>query len=177
VEIRDPYTADHQRRVTVLACAIAEEMRLPKDRIDGLRMAALIHDIGKIYVPTEILNRSGKLNSTELSLIQMHPKAGHDVLKMIEFPWPVAKIVLQHHERLNGSGFPQGLTQDDILLEAKILGVADVVEAMSSHRPYRPAHALKDAFDEIMMKKNILYDDEVVDACLVLFSGKGFNFE
>jgi putative nucleotidyltransferase with HDIG domain len=177
VEIRDPYTADHQRRVTVLACAIAEEMNLPKEQLDGLRMAALIHDIGKIYVPTEILNRSGKLTETELSLIKMHPKAGHDVLKMIEFPWPVAKIVLQHHERLNGSGFPQGLSKDDIILEAKILGVADVVEAMSSHRPYRPAHALKVAFDEIMLKKNVLYDTEVVDACLMLFSGKGFKFE
>jgi PAS domain S-box-containing protein len=177
VEIRDPYTAGHQRRVTVLACAMAKQMNLSKNKIDGLRMASLIHDIGKIYVPADILSRPGSLTETERDLIQIHPQAGHDVLKLIEFPWPVANIVLQHHERLDGSGFPQGLTSEKILLEAKILGVADVVEAMCSHRPYRPAHAINEALEEIERNKGKVYDRRAVNACLILFREKGFRFD
>jgi len=176
VEMRDPYTAGHQRQVTKLACAIAEEMNIPKEQTDGIRMAALIHDIGKIYVPAEILSRPGELTETEFGLIKIHSQAGHDVLKPIEFPWPVAEIVLQHHERMNGSGFPQGLSGEEILLEARILGVADVVEAMSSHRPYRPALGINKALEEISQNRGVLYDPQVVDACLTVFSENGFKF-
>lgn len=176
VEMRDPYTAGHQRQVNKLACAIAEEMGLPKEQIDGIRMAALIHDIGKIYVPAEILSRPGELTETEFGLIKIHSQAGHDVLKPIEFPWPVAEIVLQHHERLNGSGFPQGLSGEEILLEARIIGVADVVEAMSSHRPYRPALGINKALEEISQNRGVLYDPQVVDVCLKVFSENGFKF-
>jgi putative nucleotidyltransferase with HDIG domain len=176
VEMRDPYTAGHQRQVNKLACAIAEEMGLPEEQIDGIRMAALIHDIGKIYVPAEILSRPGELTETEFGLIKIHSQAGHDVLKPIEFPWPVAEIVLQHHERLNGSGFPQGLSGEEILLEARIIGVADVVEAMSSHRPYRPALGINKALEEISQNRGVLYDPQVVDVCLKVFSENGFKF-
>jgi putative nucleotidyltransferase with HDIG domain len=176
IEMRDPYTAGHQRRVTQLACAIAEEMGLPKERIEGLRMAGLIHDLGKINVPAEILSKPGPLNDLEYGIVKVHAQVGYDVLKGIEFPWPVAEIVLQHHERLNGSGYPQGLSDDDIILEARILGVADVVEAMSSHRPYRPPRGLDKALEEISQNRGVLYDPEVVDACLRLFTEKGFTF-
>ena len=172
-ELRDPYTAGHQQRVTRLALALAQEMGLAPDRTEGLRVASLIHDIGKIVVPAEILNKPGKLNDYEMNIIKTHSEAGHDILKKIDFPWPVAQIVLQHHERLNGSGYPQGLQGADILQEAKILAVADVVEAMASHRPYRPTLGVEAALEEITKHKGNLYDPEVVDACVTLFSAKG----
>jgi PAS domain S-box-containing protein/putative nucleotidyltransferase with HDIG domain len=177
VEMRDPYTAGHQRRVTILACAIAEEMGLTEEQFDGLRMAGLVHDIGKINVPVEILNKLGRISETEFDIIKHHPQAGYDILKEIEFPWPVAQIVLQHHERLDGSGYPQGLKDGRIMLEAKILAVADVVEAMASHRPYRPALGIEAALEEIAKNRGILYDPEVADVCMRLFTEKGFTLE
>jgi PAS domain S-box-containing protein len=177
IEMRDRYTAGHQRRVTQLACAIADEMGLPEERIEGLRMAGLIHDLGKINVPAEILSKPGRLDDIEYGLVKAHPQVGYDILKSIDFPWPVAEIVLQHHERMDGSGYPQGLSGQDILLEARILAIADVVEAMASHRPYRPAHRLDRALEEISQNKGTLYDPEAVDACLRLFTEKGFEFE
>ncbi len=178
IEMRDPYTAGHQRRVTQLTCAIAKEMGLPKERIEGLRMAGLIHDIGKINIPAEILSKPGRLTELESGLIQAHVRVGGDVLNgTTEFPWPVAEIVLQHHERLDGSGYPASLLREDILLEAKILAVADVVEAMASHRPYRSARGIDQALEEISQNKDVLYDADVVDTCLRLFSEKGFEFE
>jgi PAS domain S-box-containing protein/putative nucleotidyltransferase with HDIG domain len=177
VEIRDPYTAGHQRRVTRLACAIAEEIGLPEEQIEGLRVAGLIHDIGKINVPAEILSKPGRLTDIEFALIKMHPQIGHDILKKIEFPWPVAQIVLQHHERLDGSGYPAAMSDDDILLETRILSVADVVEAMASHRPYRSALGLDKALEEILRNRGYLYDPEVVDVCLRLFTERRFTFE
>jgi putative nucleotidyltransferase with HDIG domain len=176
VEMRDPYTAGHQRRVALLADAIAREMGLTEDRIEGLRMAALIHDIGKIYVPAEILSKPGALTLTEQRLIQTHPQVGHDVLKRVDFPWPVARIVLQHHERWDGSGFPKGLSGEDILLEARIMGVADVVEAMSSHRPYRAARGISEALKIVSENSGVLFDPEVVKACLTLFYRRNFQF-
>ncbi len=177
VETRDAYTAGHQRRVTSLARTIAKEMKLSKDQIDGIRMAGMIHDIGKIGVPAEILNKPVRLTDIEFSLVKIHPLVGYNILKQIKFPWPVAEIVLQHHERLNGSGYPHGLSDGDILQEAKILGVADVVEAMASHRPYRPALGIDEALKEIYQNKGVLYDPQVVDACLRLFREKGFKFK
>jgi len=177
LERRDPYTAGHQKRVTNLACAIAKEMGLSKDKINGLRMAGLIHDIGKIQVPTEILNKPGQLSDTEFNMIKMHPQVGYDILKTIEFPYPVAKIILQHHERMDGSGYPAGLSGEEILLEARILAAADVIEAMGSHRPYRPALGIGKALEAVAQNKGNLYDPEVVDACLKLFYEKGFKFE
>jgi len=176
IEMKDPYTAGHQRRVSHLVRAIAGEMGLSGDQIEGLRMASLIHDLGKITVPAEILSKPGELNPLERGMIQTHPQIGYAALKNIEFPWPVADIVLQHHERMDGSGYPQGLSGKEIMLEARILAVADVVEAMSSHRPYRPAHAMKEALEEISQNRGILYDPEVVDACLKLFTEKGLKF-
>lgn len=175
IETRDPYTAGHQRRVSVLACAIAKELNLPENRIQGLRLAADIHDVGKIYVPAEILSKPGKISETEYNLIKIHPQVGYDILKNIEFPWPLAEIVYQHHERLNGSGYPQGLRNGQILKEAKILAVADVVEAMASHRPYRPALTINDALEEIIRNKGTLYDPDAVKACIRLFK-TGFAF-
>jgi HD-GYP domain-containing protein (c-di-GMP phosphodiesterase class II) len=177
IEGRDPYTAGHQRRVTQLACAIANEMHLPQEQIEGLRMAGLTHDIGKINIPAEILSKPGQLTDLEFGLIRMHPQTGHDILKAIEFPWPVAQMVLQHHERMDGSGYPQRLSGEEILLEARILGVADVVEAMASHRPYRSARGIDQALEEISQNKGVLYDAEIVDACLKLFTEKDFRFE
>ncbi|MGA9351402.1 MAG: PAS domain S-box protein [Anaerolineae bacterium] len=176
-EMRDPYTAGHQRRVTQLACAIANEMSLSEEQMEGIRMAGLIHDLGKISVPAEILSKPSQLTDLEFGLIKMHPQTGYDVLKVIEFPWPVAQIVLQHHERMDGSGYPQELSGEEILLEARILGVADVVEAMASHRPYRSAQGIDKALEEISQNKGILYDPEMVDVCLRLFTEKGFEFE
>jgi len=170
VEVRDPYTAGHQRRVSQLAVAIAREMGLPRERIEGLRVAALLHDIGKVRVPSDILNKPGSLAEPERAIIQTHPEEGYRILKEIDFPWPVAEIVLQHYERLDGSGYPQGLKGEEILLEARILAVADVVEAMSYHRPYRPALGIDKALEEISKKKGVLYDPKVVDACLALFA-------
>ncbi len=177
VEMRDPYTAGHQRRVTELARALAEEMGLSEEQIEGLHMAGLVHDIGKINVPAEILSKPGQLNDVEFSMIKAHSQAGYDILRTIEFPWPVAKIVLQHHERLDGSGYPQGLKGEEILLEARILSVADVVEAMSSYRPYRPALGIEKALEEISNNKGVKYDSEVVDACLELFAEGRFKFQ
>ena len=174
IELRDPYTAGHQRRVTQLACAIAKEMGLPEEQIEGLRMAGLIHDLGKITIPAEILSKPGQLSELEWGMIKAHSQIGYDILKNTEFPWPVARIVLQHHERVDGSGYPQGLPGEEIMLEARILAVADVVEAMASHRPYRPPRGLDKALEEISQHRGILYDPEVVDACLKLFTEKRF---
>ena len=176
-EMRDPYTAGHQRRVTHLATTIAAEMGLAEDRISGLRLAGLVHDIGKTRVPVEILTNPLKLSEAEFSIIKTHPTVGYDILKTIDFPQPIAKIVYQHHERLDGSGYPGGITGNDIMLEAKILAVADVVEAMSSHRPYRPAIGLDKALLEISERKDILYDIEAVEVCLVICRQKKFRFE
>jgi len=177
VEIRDPYTAGHQRRVTKLACAIGEEMKLSKDQIEGLRMSGELHDIGKIHVPAEILSKPGQISEAEYAIIKTHSQVGHDILKTIEFPWPVAKIVLQHHERIDGSGYPHGLKAKDILLEAKILAVADVIEAMATHRPYRPALSIEEALREISKNKGKLYDIKVVNSCLKVFKEKKFKLE
>ena len=176
VEMRDPYTAGHQKRVTDLAVAIARELDFSADKIDGIRMAGLIHDIGKISVPAEILTKPGRITEKEFALIKDHPQIGYDILKKIEFPWPIAKIVLQHHERMNGSGYPQGLQGKYILLEARILAVADVVESIASFRPYRQALGIQAALKEITEEKETLYDAQVVDACLNLFSEHRFKF-
>ena len=176
-ETRDPYTAGHQRRVADLAGAIATEMNLPPDTIEGLRVAATIHDLGKISVPAEILSKPTKLTDIEFGLIKVHSLAGYNILKDIDFPWPVARIVLEHHERMHGSGYPNGLTGDNSLMESRILSVADVVEAMASHRPYRPALGIDTALEEIEKNKGILYDAGVVEACVRLFREKGFQFE
>ena len=175
VETRDPYTAGHQRRVADLARAIAVEMNLKREQIDSIRMASMIHDIGKIAVPAEILSKPTKLTDLEFDLIKTHSQSGYDILKDIEFPWPLADFVLQHHERMNGSGYPQGLKGDDILLEARIMAVADVVEAIASYRPYRPALGIDLALEEISGNKGILYDADAVDACLKLFREKGYT--
>ncbi len=177
VEMRDPYTAGHQQRVADLAAAVAEELGLSDDRIYATRMAGIIHDIGKLSVPTEILIKPGFINEIEFNLIKMHPKVGYEILKTIEFPWPIALIVLQHHERMDGSGYPSGLSGEEILLEARILSVADIVEATASHRPYRPALGLDKALEEISKNKGTLYDSQVVDAILKVFKEKGFKFD
>lgn len=176
IEARDPYTAGHQRRVVHLAAAIARELSLPEQRIIGVRRGAEIHDIGKIYVPAEILSRPGRLNAVEFSLVQVHPQVGYDIIKEIDFPWPVAEMILQHHERLDGSGYPNGLRGDQIILEARIIAVADVVDAMVSHRPYRAALGVDAALEEIERHRGVLYDAAVVDACLHLFREKSFVF-
>jgi PAS domain S-box-containing protein/putative nucleotidyltransferase with HDIG domain len=176
VESRDPYTAGHQRRVADLARAIATEMGLPMEQIDAIRMAGILHDLGKISVPSEILTKPTQLNESEFNLIKAHPQTAYDILKTIDTPWPIAQIVYQHHERINGSGYPRGLTENGILLEAKILAVADVVEAMISHRPYRAARTLDETLEEISKNKGILYDPKVVDICLKLFKKKKFTF-
>jgi HD-GYP domain-containing protein (c-di-GMP phosphodiesterase class II) len=169
IAARDPYTVSHQQRVTQIACTIAEEMDLPEDRIQQLRIAARLHDLGKIAIPTELLARPGKLSPIEFDLIKTHPQVAYNILQPINFPGDTTEIILQHHERLDGSGYPQGLQDPDILLEAKILGVADVMEAMCSHRPYRPALDPSVALAELSMNKGVLYDTAVVDACLRLY--------
>ncbi len=176
LEIRDPYTAGHQKRGADLAYAIAKEMNLTPERVEGVRLASMIHDIGKISIPAEILHKSSLLSDMELNLIKIHPQVGHDILQEIDFPWPIAKTVLQHHERINGSGYPAGLKNDDILMEAKVLAVADVVEAMASHRPYRPAFGTQKAIDEISRNQGILYEPEVVKSCLRLFQVRKYSF-
>lgn len=177
VETRDPYTAGHQQRVANLAAAIAVEMKLTPERIEGIRMAATIHDLGKIYVPAEILNKPSQLNELEFSFIKLHPEVGYNILKDIDFPWPIAQIILQHHEKMDGSGYPYGLNGRDINLEARILAVADAVEAMVSHRPYRAALGLDKALEEIEAKQGLFYDAKVVGECIKLFRNKGFRFE
>jgi HD-GYP domain-containing protein (c-di-GMP phosphodiesterase class II) len=177
IEYRDPYTAGHQRRVTQLAVAIGEDMKLSKDELDCLRISSMIHDIGKINVPVEILSKPGSINEYELELMQNHPQAGFEILKGIEFPWPVADVILQHHERLDGSGYPNKLKDNEIRLEAKILHVADVVEAMSSHRPYRPSLGINKALEELEEHKGTMYSIKIVDICLKLFKEGKFKFE
>jgi len=177
IEAKDPYTSGHQHRVCQLAVPLARELSLSPDKIEGIRIASLIHDIGKISLPTEILSKPGKLSDIEFSLIKEHSQIGYDILKSNDFSHPVAQIILQHHERLNGSGYPNHLKGDGILLEASILGVADVVEAMVSNRPYRPALGVDKALEEISQNRGILYDPEVVDICLKLFREKGFEFK
>ncbi|MDQ7010329.1 MAG: HD domain-containing phosphohydrolase [Mariprofundaceae bacterium] len=177
VEARDPYTAGHQSRVAELACAIGRKMELNAARIDGLRWGGKIHDIGKIHLPAEILSKPAKLTDTEYELIKTHPQVGYDILKGIEFPWPIADIAHQHHERMDGSGSPQGLKGDEIRLEARIIAVADVVEAIASHRPYRPAPGVDIALQEICSKRGKFYDPDAVDACLKLFSENAFSFD
>jgi putative two-component system response regulator len=176
VETRDPYTSGHQRRVAELARAIGKKMGLTEHRVKGIGMAGMIHDLGKLSVPAEILSKPGRLNDMEFTLIKGHPKTGHDILKGIEFPWPIADMVYQHHERMNGSGYPRGLKGEKILLEARIMAVADVVEAMVSHRPYRPALGIDAALKEISKSKGVLYDPEAADACETLFSQEKFMF-
>lgn len=174
-EVRDPYTAGHQRGVANLAQAIATEMGLTRDQIDGIRMAGAIHDLGKLSVPSDILSKPAKLNDMEFNLIKIHPQVGYEILSKVEFPWPLAEIILQHHERMNGSGYPQGLSGEEILLEARILAVADVIEAMASHRPYRPALGIDKALEEIQENKGTLYDPDVVDACLKILKERKFE--
>ncbi len=177
VESRDPYTAGHQLNVSDLARAIATEMKMSKDKIEGLRTAATIHDLGKISIPAEILSKPARLTDIEFALIKDHPQAGFNILKNIDFPWPVARMILEHHERMDGSGYPNCLKGDEILLESRILAVADVVEAICSHRPYRPALGVDAALDEIARNRGTLYDPEVVDACLRLFHDKNYTFD
>jgi HD-GYP domain-containing protein (c-di-GMP phosphodiesterase class II) len=179
LEMRDPYTAGHERRVAQLACAIAGILGLSEQQTEGVRIAGFLHDIGKIAVPAEILSRPGKLNQYEIGIIKTHPQFGYDILKEIDFLWPVALATLQHHERLDGSGYPEGVgaSGDHICIEARIIAVADVVEAMSSHRPYRAALGAEAALAEIARNRGILYSPEVVDACVRLFNELGFQFE
>ncbi len=176
LEMRDPYIAGHQRRVAQLAVSISKDLGLPQQRIEGIHFGSLIHDIGKIYVPAEFLSRPGQLVDLEFSLIKTHPQVGYDIIKDIEFPWPVAAMIRQHHEHMDGTGYPLGLKGDDIILEARILVVADVVEAMASHRPYRPGRGIETALEEITENRGVLYDADVVDACVRLFREKGFTF-
>jgi len=175
VETRDPYTAGHQRRVSNLARAIATEMGVSEDQIQGIRLAGVIHDVGKISVPGEILSKPGRIGANEFGIIKEHPQVGYNILKTVDFPWPIAQIVLQHHERMDGSGYPFGISGDNILIEARILAVADVVEAMASHRPYRPALGIDVALREILKNRGSFYDLDVVDACLRLFNEKDYR--
>ncbi|MDO9567505.1 MAG: response regulator [Candidatus Desulfaltia sp.] len=177
VEYRDPYTAGHQQRVSDLACAIAKEMGFSKDKIMGIRIAGALHDIGKIAIPAEILSKPARLSNPEFEIIKNHSQIGCDILKSIKFPWPIAQIVLQHHERMDGSGYPNGLLGQEILIEARILGLADIIEAMASHRPYRPALGIDKALEEISINKGKLYDIEASNACLKIFKEKEFEFK
>jgi HD-GYP domain-containing protein (c-di-GMP phosphodiesterase class II) len=177
VEVRDPFTAGHQFRSAELAHSIATEMGLPQDRIYGIRMAGSIHEIGKLSVPAEILSKPTKLTNIELSLIKEHSQKGYEMLKDVESPWPLAQIVYQHHERMNGSGYPRNLKGDDILMEARIMAVADVVDAMASCRPYRPALGIEAAIEEIEKNRGTLYDNTVADACMRFFRKKGYQLQ
>ncbi len=177
VEVRDPYTAGHQRRVANLARAIAAEMGLLKEVAESIYMGGVIHDLGKISVPAELLSKPSRLSENEFNLIKDHPQVGYNILKNIEFPWDIARMVLQHHEKMDGSGYPQGLSGEDILLEARILTVADIVEAMASHRPYRPALGIDKALEEISINKGKFYDTEAANACLRIFKDKEFEFK
>jgi PAS domain S-box-containing protein len=177
VEARDPYTAGHQRRVAALASAIGREMGLSDHDVRGLYLAACIHDLGKIRIPAEILSKPGALNPIEYEMIKAHSQIGYDIIKDTQFPWPIAQMILQHHERLDGTGYPNNLNGEQMLIEAKILGVADVVEAMSSHRPYRPSLGLDAALQEITDKRGVSYDPVVVDKCIALFRDNLFDFD
>jgi putative two-component system response regulator len=176
VEMRDPYTAGHQHRVSKLATAIARELQMDETQIEGLNLAGVVHDVGKINVPAEILSKPGRLIEPEFAIIRQHPETGYEILKGIDFPWPIAMAVLQHHERLDGSGYPHGLSGDEILPEARILAVADVIEAMASHRPYRAGLGIEAALDEVESKRGTMFDAEVVDAALRLFREKDYQF-
>jgi len=175
VETRDPYSTGHQQRVSKLATAIAQEMKLPQDKIEGTRIASLVHDIGKVNLPTEIISKPSKLVEVEFNLLKNHPRVGYNILKKVNFPWPIAEIIFQHQEKIDGSGYPRGLKGDEICIEARILGVANVVEAMSSYKSYRPPLSIDEALAEIVKNKNILFDPEVVDTCLKLFKERGFK--
>jgi putative nucleotidyltransferase with HDIG domain len=175
IEKRDPYTSGHQQRVADLSRAIAREIGLAEDDVEGIYIAAAIHDIGKISLPAEILSKPVPLSDIEVSLIQAHSQTGYDILQGIDFPWPIAEIVLQHHERLDGSGYPKGLAGDDILMAARVIGVADVVETMASHRPYRPSRGIDKALEEIAQNKGALYEPLVVEACLQIFNNNEFQ--
>ncbi len=177
IEKRDPYTAGHQRRVAKLCRAIATDLGFSWGRVQGLRMAAAIHDLGKILIPAGILNKPGPMSEHEMGIIRMHPTTAYEILKGIQFPWPLAETIYQHHERLDGSGYPRGLRGDQILLEARILAVADVAESMAFFRPYRPSLGLQEALDELNDKKGILFDTQVAETCIVLFTQKGFDFQ
>ena len=177
VEYRDPYTAGHQQRVSDLASAIAKEIGFSKEKIMGIRMAGMLHDLGKIAIPIEILSKPGRLSKANFELIKKHSQVGYDILNTIKFPWPLSQIVLQHHERIDGSGYPNGLSGKEILIEAKILGVADVVEAMASSRPYRQALGIDKALEEISINKGKLYDVEAANVCLKIFKDKKFEFK
>ena len=177
VETRDPYTAGHQSRVADLARAIAAEMKLPEDRIDGIRLAGRVHDVGKISIPVEILTKPRPLKNTEYSLVKTHPEIGYEILKDIDFADPIAQMVYQHHERMNGSGYPRGIAGESILIEARILAVADVVEAICSRRSYRSAMGIEKAIKEILQYRGALYEPAAVDACVALFRDKGFRFK
>jgi response regulator RpfG family c-di-GMP phosphodiesterase len=177
VEVNDPQAVPHQQKVAKLARAMAERMGLTPDQIHGVEIAGAIHDIGKLYVPGIILAKLGKLTSSEHERVKAHARAGHDVVKDLDLPWPVADTILQHHERLDGSGYPEGLTREKIILEARILAVADVVTAMCEDRPHRPAHGIQTALDEVGKFKNILYDPSVTDACIDLFYKQEFRFD
>lgn len=175
-ELRDPYTAGHQQRVSELAEAIAREMGLPEQDVEGVRTAGIVHDVGKVYVPIQILSKPGILTPIEYNLVKVHSEAGYDILKNVEFPWPTALTVLQHHERMDGSGYPGGLRGDQIIVPARIIAVADTVEAMSNFRPYRPAPGLDKALQEILSRDGEVYDRGPADACARLFNEKGFRF-
>jgi putative nucleotidyltransferase with HDIG domain len=177
VEKKDPYTARHEKHVSKLASVIGRELGLPDEKVEEIRMTALIHDIGKIFIPSEILVKPGFLTEEEFAFIKLHTYHGYDILKTIDFPWNVASVVLQHHERFNGSGYPERLKGDEIMIEARILAVADVVEAITFHRPYRPGYGLETALQEISSKRGILYDPEIVDVCLKIFRDGKFRFE
>ncbi|OPL12709.1 MAG: metal-dependent phosphohydrolase [delta proteobacterium MLS_D] len=174
IEARDPYTAGHQQRVAHLARAVAGEMALSQERIDGIYMMGIVHDIGKISIPAEILAKPGRLTDVEYALVKEHPRIGYDILKDVESPWPLAEVVRQHHERMDGSGYPRNLKGEEILLEARIMAVADVIESMASHRPYRPSLGIDAALDEIASGSGVLYDSDVVEAVLRLFREKGY---
>jgi len=174
-EVRDPYTAGHQKKVCELAVAIGEEMNITEKQLQGVKYAAMIHDIGKISVPSDILSRPGKIGESEFEVVKGHSQTGYELLNKIDFPWPISDIVHQHHERMDGSGYPNGLTKDEILLEARIISVADTVEAMTSHRPYRPALGIDVALEEITTNRGNRYDSDAVDACVNIYSN-GFQF-
>jgi putative two-component system response regulator len=176
MEKRDPYTVGHQQRVAKLACAIAQEMGFAQDEMEGIRIAGLLHDIGKISIPTDILNKPGRISQYEYMLIQEHPQSGYEILKDIRFEHPIVEVILQHHERVNGSGYPHGLKGKKIMREAKIMAVADVVEAMASHRPYRPSLGIDKALEEITKNRGVLYELKIVDVCLALFRDRDFSF-
>lgn len=176
-EMKDPFTIGHQKRVSELATAIAKKMNLPEERVEFIRIASLIHDIGKTAIPSEILNKPSRLNESEFAFIKNHPLTSYKCITDVDFPHKVAEIVLQHHERLNGTGYPSGLKSKKIMLEAKIISVADVVESMNYHRPYRPALGIDKSLKEISTNKGKLYDPEVVDVCVKLFKEEGFKFQ